>query len=213
MSDVPAPHSIELFSGQYFDFDADAMELSKVVCIEDIAHALACVNRFTGQTRYPYSVAQHCLFVCERLRRLRRPLELRLAGLLHDAAEYVMNDTAKPLKLKLAPDERAELEIKVDTAIEMALGFPYDRPQWKAEIKAADTYAVLVEARELLPSRGKGWKAAESQKQWRLAGAQNIPQRIETPIYFQGELTWKRAEHEFLYTYHSLKEAIEWRST
>src|SRR6056297_4303767 len=64
--------------------------------IEDIAHGLAFVARWNGQTRgdYPYSVAEHSLLV-ERIFALQGPKaepRWRLAALLHDAPEYVIGD-------------------------------------------------------------------------------------------------------------------------
>jgi len=63
------------------------------VAIEDIAHGLAYQCRFNGQTREFYSVAQHSLMVMQLV-----PPPLRLAALLHDAAEAYLGDMVKPLK-------------------------------------------------------------------------------------------------------------------
>lgn len=78
-------------SGKYVDpFNMKAEDLD----ILDIAHHLAGINRFTGGTPVPYNVAQHSVLVsqCHLTR------DMRLAGLLHDAAEYVLNDFASPAK-------------------------------------------------------------------------------------------------------------------
>ena len=61
--------------------------------IGDIAHALALLNRFTGHTTRPYSVAEHCV----RVSWLCRP-EHALWGLLHDASEAYLADIARPVK-------------------------------------------------------------------------------------------------------------------
>lgn len=61
--------------------------------IDDIAHALSQINRFTGHTSKPYSVAEHSCRVSDLL-----PDGFRLAGLLHDAAEAYLGDMASPLK-------------------------------------------------------------------------------------------------------------------
>lgn len=69
----------------------------ETICIEDIAHALSLINRFTGHTRFPYSVAQHSLIILEHL-----PQGLPVAwykwALLHDAIEAYLGDTASPIK-------------------------------------------------------------------------------------------------------------------
>lgn len=64
------------------------------ISIHDIAHHLAGINRYTGGTPVPYNVAQHSVLVS----RQHFDRDLRLAGLLHDAAEYVLNDIASPVK-------------------------------------------------------------------------------------------------------------------
>jgi hypothetical protein len=61
--------------------------------IRDIAHALAQINRFTGHTRTPYSVAEHCVLGSEIIRG-----EFALEFLLHDAAEAYLGDVSGPLK-------------------------------------------------------------------------------------------------------------------
>jgi hypothetical protein len=78
-------------SGRLVDpFDMKATDLE----ITDIAHHLSHINRYTGATPEPYNVAHHSVLVSREF--LDR--DLRLAGLLHDAAEYVLNDIASPVK-------------------------------------------------------------------------------------------------------------------
>src|SRR5579872_6004530 len=79
--------------------------------IGDIAHGLARVARWNGQTKgdHAFSVAQHCLLV-ERFVRELRPncgAALRLAALLHDAAEYVIGDLISPFKTAIGLDYKA----------------------------------------------------------------------------------------------------------
>ncbi len=66
--------------------------------IEDIAHHLSLICRYTGACPYHYSVGQHSILVSEYLRAEGASAELQLAGLLHDSAEYVLNDLASPVK-------------------------------------------------------------------------------------------------------------------
>ena len=79
--------------------------------IEDIAHGLARVARWNGQTKgaHAYSVAQHCVFVekiaVELKPRLSR--EARLMALLHDAPEYVIGDLISPFKAAVGIDYKA----------------------------------------------------------------------------------------------------------
>lgn len=59
----------------------------------DFVHALSCINRFTGQVMYPYSVAQHTIVLYKHV-----PKELRKAALIHDFTEVYFNDLASPVK-------------------------------------------------------------------------------------------------------------------
>jgi uncharacterized protein len=118
-----------------------------VVAIEDIAHGLAYQCRFNGQTREFYSVAQHSLIVASLV-----PIELRLAALLHDAAEAYLGDMVKPLKV-LMP-EFADLEDKV-TAI-IAGAFAIDFSEY-GPIKRADLIALATEKRDLMPHSAERW--------------------------------------------------------
>lgn len=109
------PHSIRTYSGRYFSFTEMDPES---ICIEDIAHALAHIPRFTGHTREPYSVGQHSIMAC-----VMAPEAYKLHALLHDATEAYMNDIAKPLK-DLLPDYKA-LEEKLHVVISEKFGVLY----------------------------------------------------------------------------------------
>ena len=67
---------------------------------EDIAHGLARVARWNGQTSgdHAYSVAQHSLLVAALLDGEASPVRPRdrLFALLHDAPEYVIGDIVGP---------------------------------------------------------------------------------------------------------------------
>jgi len=121
--------------------------------IEDIAHGLARVARWNGQTRgdHAYSVAQHCLlverFVHERRPRGARPL--RLAALLHDAAEYVIGDLISPFKAAVGLDYKA-FENRLSRAIHVRFGLPPENtPEEAALIKRADRISAFFEATQL----------------------------------------------------------------
>jgi hypothetical protein len=63
------------------------------ICIEDIAHSLSMQCRWTGHTKYHYSIAQHCYY-CSLL----GPENEALERLMHDASEAYMGDMNRPLK-------------------------------------------------------------------------------------------------------------------
>jgi hypothetical protein len=121
--------------------------------IADIAHGLARVARWNGQTSgaHIFSVAQHTLLV-EAVMREQRPrvdVRFRLAALLHDAPEYVIGDMISPFKAVLGGDYKA-VEKRLLSAIHIRFGLP---PVLAAEmtraIKDADRGAAYLEATQL----------------------------------------------------------------
>jgi len=121
--------------------------------IEDIAHGLARVARWNGQTKghSAFSVAQHCLLV-ERLVRDLKPKctpALRLTALLHDAAEYVIGDLISPFKTAIGLDYK-EFENRLCCAIHIRFGLPPGAaPADAALIKRADRISAYFEATQL----------------------------------------------------------------
>src|ERR1700742_4378366 len=121
--------------------------------IEDIAHGLARVARWNGQTKgeHAFSVAQHCVLV-ERLVAELGPgqtRETRLAALLHDAPEYVIGDLISPFKVAIGIDYKA-LENKLQTAIHRRFGLPATLAPVLAKLfKKADLMAAYFEATQL----------------------------------------------------------------
>ncbi len=115
--------------------------------IEDIAHGLAYICRFNGQTTQFYSVAQHSLMVCDLVAD-----DYKFAALLHDAAEAYLGDMVKPLK-RLLP-EFAEIEHRVSAIIAEAFNIP--ESDYSA-IKQADLIALATEKRDLMPNSTEAW--------------------------------------------------------
>lgn len=118
--------------------------------IEDIAHGLARVARWNGQTRgdHTFSVAEHSLLVEAIASDLdpTLPQEFRLAALLHDGPEYVIGDLISPFKAALSLDYRA-FESKLLAAIHLRFGLRADPPKAVAKlIKRADKLAAYYEA-------------------------------------------------------------------
>lgn len=121
--------------------------------IEDIAHGLAFVARWNGQTRgdYPYSVAEHSLLVEEIFRHLTpgAPPKWCLAALLHDAPEYVIGDMISPVKASVGPGYGA-LDDRLSAAIHLRFGLPAEIPATvKRKIKRADKYSAWLEATQI----------------------------------------------------------------
>jgi 5'-deoxynucleotidase YfbR-like HD superfamily hydrolase len=121
--------------------------------IADIAHGLARVARWNGQTRgaHIFSVAQHTLLV-EAVMREQTPrvdVRFRLAALLHDAPEYVIGDMISPFKAVLGGDYKV-VEKRLLSAIHIRFGLPpVLADEITRQIKAADRGAAYLEATEL----------------------------------------------------------------
>lgn len=131
--------------------------------IVDIAHGLARVARWNGQTIGPhaFSVAQHCVLVEQIAGHLLPGIEprWRLAVLLHDAAEYVIGDLISPFKAAIGVDYKA-FENNLMSAVHYRFGLPRKLPAEVADlIKTSDRIAAFYEATRLA-----GFEHAEAQQ-------------------------------------------------
>ena len=108
------------------------------VCIEDIAHHLSLLCRFTGACKVFYSVAEHSVRVAELV-----PPRLKLSALLHDAAEAYTNDIASPVKYshKLDETEKAIMDVIITK---------YHITPDDVVVEEADHVLVATEARDLM---------------------------------------------------------------
>ena len=139
--------------------------------IGDIAHGLARVARWNGQTKGPeiFSVAQHSLLV-EALFAAGQPPtpdKARLAALLHDAPEYVIGDMISPFKAAIGGDYK-RIEARLKRAIHIRFGLPGELAEdLNRRIKIADRASAYVEATTLA-----GFSIAEARK---LFGEPDLP--------------------------------------
>lgn len=144
------------------------------VAIEDVAHALSLLTRFTGHTREFYSVAQHSVLVS----RVCDPADA-LDGLLHDGSEAYLADMNSPLKRSPEMARYRTAERHVQAAIAEHFGLS---PKEPASVKQADRQLLVTEKRDLM-APSPAWEA--------FADVEPIVEKIEP---------WspKRAEREFL---------------
>jgi uncharacterized protein len=157
--------------------------------IEDIAHGLAFVARWNGQTQgpHPYSVAEHSLLVEEIFARLAPRVEpcWRLAALLHDAPEYVIGDMISPVKHAVGP-AYAALDARLAAAVHLRFGLPAELPPAvKQRIKRADRVSAWLEA-----VRIAGFSVSEAN---RLFGAPRLPAASEMRLDLRPPVEVKRA--------------------
>jgi len=131
--------------------------------LEDIAHGLAFVARWNGQTHgdWPYSVAEHSLLVEDLFGQIdpEAALRWRLAALLHDGPEYVIGDMISPVKAAVGA-EYGTLEARLTAAIHIRFGLPAQLPvRVKSAIKRADRISAWLEATQIA-----GFSATESDR-------------------------------------------------
>jgi hypothetical protein len=136
---------IQTYTGKLFwPLDPQKDEID----IEDIAHALSNICRFTGHVKDFYSVAQHSLLVSDLCQ------SNKLSGLLHDGSEAYICDIARPVKRLDEMRSYREVEKIVQTAIFSAFSLEYPEPR---EVKQADDWAVFIEANALMPHPERCW--------------------------------------------------------
>lgn len=191
-------------SGRDFYFDKpDAIR------IEDIAAALAKINRFNGHTRVPYSVAQHSIWVSHRVAEAGHGAKYQMLGLLHDAAEAYLGDLTAPVQVfifgtgigrSMAPSDWDHAHAILNGAIEATLmpaEFFTSAPAFTTASQAvshADLMALRTEWRELMSGPEPGNFA-------RMPAAH--PDRI-----FPYE-NWQTAREQFLIRFHQLVADIK----
>lgn len=164
--------------------------------IDDIAHGLARVARWNGQTHgeHAFSVAQHCVLVEELALRLEPALDpkFRLVVLLHDGPEYVIGDMISPFKAVVGGGYKA-VEHRLEAAIHIRFGLPATVPEAiRTLTKRADHVSAYFEAVELA-----GFSAEEAA---RLFGRpKGFPERLNLTPWPVGE-----AQARFLERFHAL---------
>lgn len=167
--------------------------------IEDIAHGLARVARWNGQTQgdHAFSVAQHCVLVEQIFAHCNdRPTkQLRLVALLHDAPEYVIGDMISPFKAALGLNYKA-FEHRLMAAIHIRFGLPPKTGnETEALIKQADKMAAYLEATQLA-----GFAIPEAEKFF------GRPKGLSGDKKFHTLETWapNQAASEFMKTFKAL---------
>lgn len=138
---------IQTYTGKSFYPQNPTMDS---ICIEDIAHALSQLCRFTGHTSVPYNVAQHCILVSY----LCDP-ENALYGLIHDSSEAYLGDQSSPIKKLPELAGYRELEKRVQDAICRRFGLSEIEPK---DVKRADLMMLSIESNTFMSPLHKDWK-------------------------------------------------------
>jgi 5'-nucleotidase len=179
-----------MLSGRRLDLlDPSPMDIE----IDDIAHGLARVARWNGQTSgpLPFNVAQHSLIVENFCTELKPgwPAKWRLAALLHDGPEFVIGDMISPFKAQLGGQYKV-IEHRLQQAIHVRFSLPPELPESiEKTIKRADRACAFFEATQFA-----GFDHAEARKLFGAPrGVAAIKLKVMTAPQSQGAFT-KRFE-------------------
>lgn len=191
---MPQPRAWQrMLSGRRLDLlDPTPVDIE----IEDIAHGLAFVARWNGQTHgdFAYSVAEHSLLVEQIFGRVQpdAPARWHLAALLHDAPEYVIGDMISPVKAAVGPGYK-ELDGRLAAAVHIRFGLPAQIPAAiKKRIKRADKVSAWLEATQLA-----GFSEAEANRLFgRVAPdlAEGLTLRLRPPREVRAAFAARHAE-------------------
>jgi 5'-deoxynucleotidase YfbR-like HD superfamily hydrolase len=177
----------------------------KDIEIEDIAHGLARVARWNGQTvgDHAYSVAQHALLVEEVATAIHPDLtsRWRLAALLHDAPEYVIGDLISPFKAAIGLDYKA-FEARLLEAIHRRFGLPPSLPERiTMAIKMADRIAAYYEATQLA-----GFSETEANRYFGVP--RGVPEALHERLVALDAVPVAAAQAEFLARFEELSKDL-----
>jgi hypothetical protein len=153
------------------------------VCIEDIAHALALRNRFSGHTRLPYSVAEHSALMVDKLATWNYEKNVLRWALLHDATEAYLPDIPTPIKPLIAGF--VEIESRLMKVIASKFGLEGEMP---SIVKDVDQQICKAEMRDLF--------AGDVLQCPRMGSVPTLPGFVLTYV-----LEWERAKAYFFDTY------------
>lgn len=172
---------IHIMSGKKFwPFDPRPEDVD----IHDIAHHLALINRYSGASLFPVSVAQHSVLVCRLLERHKYPATVQLLGLLHDASEAYLNDMISPIKEDSRMVAYRDCERGVEKAVMqhfMLQPYLVVNNAWTDTVAHFDQVALAIERRD----------AVAPNPDW--------PYSVDPhPGFSVSEISWTMAEHQFL---------------
>lgn len=182
MSDERKGDWISTFTGkQVWPLDPRQEE----IFILDIAHALSNQCRFSGHTRFHYSVAQHSVLVSRLC-----SLENALWGLIHDSSEAFLVDVPRPVKHDPGMSFYCEAEARMMTAICERFGLPVEEP---AQVKYLDNAVFMAEQRDVMPRSSHAWRMIQGVKVAEVEIVKWTPEEAELAFLSRYvELTEKR---------------------
>lgn len=182
---------IQTYGGRrYWPLDPSPAEVE----VEDIAHHLAMLCRFTGACRRFYSVAEHSVkvsYVASVTFGDNKPLLLR--ALLHDAAEAYCNDIARPVKREIVGYD--DIEEANQMAIHDRLGIPWVDDHADRTIKQADNAMLVAEQAAFM---------APCDHRWRPENVPPTMQEAAHEVIGSDEWDWRKAQAMFMQRFDEL---------
>lgn len=183
-------------------------EHDNVISIEDIAHALAQINRFTGHANRPYSVAEHSLLCVDIAERLQLSPFGQMAALMHDAHEAYTGDITSPVKWTIGQPWK-DFETVHSIAVRKYFGLSTKFITYRQQVEQCDLVALATERRDLMP-----WRADISSS-WPILDTPSHPVPVADWVNLNSlqrvQCHWTEWRDQFLEKFHSLKGAsAEW---
>ncbi|MEN6550013.1 MAG: hypothetical protein ABFE07_28560 [Armatimonadia bacterium] len=176
---------IELADGRALD----VLDINPdVLSIDNLADALAKVNRFTGHSRWPHSVALHSVLVSELVELKFGSRAEQLGGLLHDGPEMVTNDIGRPVKGVICGEGMRRVTHELEGHLSAKYG-----AKFSALVKECDNALLGSEAVVLMPSGGANWNFGAPPDEWAIERLREI-----------GEISWRDARNMFVFRFHDL---------
>jgi hypothetical protein len=185
---------------------------ARPVCIEDIAHHLSLINRFTGATKRPYSVAEHSLLCADIALRMKLSPALQLCMLMHDAHEAYTTDLSSPAKIAVncysmgagGLEAWGMFEDEHAKTVRRHFGLLSAFAGYKAMIREIDLQALATERHFLTAYNAK------ANGPWEILGdGSHLPVPIAAwarlDCAWREEKTWKQWRQDFLERFHALR--------
>jgi len=172
---------IETYSGhKFYVMDPKPEDID----LEDVSHALSNACRFSGHTKYFYSVAEHSINVANRLFERYGCRALALKGLVHDASESVFVDIPSPIKPYLTNYKKIEQGIQDMLYVKFCGAVP--NPVEKTLIKEVDLEMLWIEGYQLMPSKTKKWDNNGDRAHYEPIVIGHVPLECYTPASAKG---------------------------
>ncbi|ROR25138.1 hypothetical protein EC845_1178 [Comamonas sp. BIGb0124] len=191
-----------ILTSQGHEFDL-ALDTTNLYVLDDIASALAQINRFTGHALRPYSVAEHSLLCAHIAQQQGLPAIVQAAALMHDGHEAYVGDASSPAKAVLG-DVWREFENRHMKAVRERYGLVETFAKYRATLHHIDLIALATERRDLIeyePGRSSIWPSLDTK------GQEVTPWSTDLTALHRVRRNWATWREMFINTYRDLEHA------